>query len=113
MVSNHKHKLYLHNGFSFILNMLLNSTEMNIKFMEVFKKSAERSTFRHLCKCVDILRETLAAIAKLTVWTRNVCVGVIDVARKKHARMYLAPVTSHLFAIFTASIEIWFIRHFE
>ena len=60
--------------------MLLYPTEMNIQFMQMFKKSAEWSTLGHLGKGVDILGEALATITELAVRTGDIGVGVVDVA---------------------------------
>ena len=60
--------------------MLLKSTEVNIELMEMLKESAERCALCHLSKGVDILREALATIAELAIRTRDVGVGVVDVA---------------------------------
>lgn len=86
--------------------MLLVSTEVNIKLMERLKESAERSAFCYHGESVDIFREALATIAELPVRTRDIGVGVVDVARKEHAGVYLAPVATHLLAILTASVEV-------
>ena len=59
--------------------MLLKSTEVNIQFMQRFKQLAERSASGHLGESVDILREALATIAELAIWTWNVCMRVVDV----------------------------------
>lgn len=37
VVSNHKHSLYLHNGFQIMLDMLLHTTEVDIQFMEMLQ----------------------------------------------------------------------------
>lgn len=60
--------------------MLLKSTEVNIELMERLKESAERSACGHLGEGIDILREALATIAELAIRTRDVGVGVVDVA---------------------------------
>lgn len=60
--------------------MLLNTTEVNIELMEVRKECAEWCAFCHLSKGVDILWEALATITKLAVWSRDVGVGVVDIA---------------------------------
>ena len=62
------------------LNMLLKSTEMNIQLVKVLKECTERCALGHHGEGVDILREALATIAELTVRTRNIGVGVVDVA---------------------------------
>ena len=86
--------------------MLFKSTEMNIKLMQVLKKSAERSACGHLCECIHILREALATIAELAIRTRDVGVGVVDVAGEEHAGVYLAPVATHLLAVLAAGVEV-------
>ena len=86
--------------------MLFKSTEMNIQFMKVLKERSERCSLGHLSKCIHILRKALATITELTVRSRNIGMGVIDVAGKQHTSMHLAPVTTHLLAILTASIEV-------
>ena len=86
--------------------MLFKSTEMNIQFMKVLKECTERCSLGHLCESIHILREALATIAELAVRTRDVGVGVVDVAREEHAGVYLAPVTTHLLAVFSASVEV-------
>ena len=106
VVSNHKHSLYLHNGFQIMLDMLLHTTEVDIQFMEMRQKGAERRSFRHLRKGIDILGEAFATITKLTIRTRHIGMGVVDVAREKHTRMRLAPITAHLLALLTTGIEI-------
>ena len=63
-----------------VLDMLLKSTEMDVEFMTGFKQLAERSACGHHGEGVDILREALAAIAELTIRTRDIGVGVVDVA---------------------------------
>ena len=89
-----------------LLDMLLNSTEMHIQLVQWLKESAKRSGSGHLGEGVDILREALATIAELAVRTGDIGVGVVDVAGEEHAGVYLAPVASHLLAVFTAGIEV-------
>ena len=79
---------------------------MNIQFVEMLKKCSERCTSCHLSKSIHILREALAAITKLTIRARDIGVGVVDIAGQQHAGMYLAPVSTHLLAVFTAGIEV-------
>lgn len=86
--------------------MLLKSTEVNVELVKMLKESTERCALSHLSECVDILRETLATIAKFAIRTGDVGVGVVDVAREEHAGMYLAPVTSHLLAVLAAGVEV-------
>ena len=89
--------------------MFLKSAEMNVKFVEVLQQCSEGGSFGHLGKSVDILRETLSAIAEFSVRTRDVCVGVVDIAGKKDSRMYITPVGTHLLAIFATSVEIGYL----
>ena len=86
--------------------MFLDSTEMNIEFVEMFEKSSQWRAFGHFCKSIHVLREALATIAKLAIWTRYVGVSFADVARKENACVHLTPVGSHLLAIFAAGVEI-------
>ena len=72
------------------LDMLLESTEVNIEFMEWFEQFAKGCAFGHHGEGIDILREALATIAKLAVRTRDIGVGVVDVAREEHAGVYRA-----------------------
>ena len=88
------------------LNVFLKSAEMNIEFVEVFKECTERSACCHLSEGVDILGEALAAIAELAIGSRNIGVGVIDVAREEDTCVHLAPVGSHLLTILTAGVEV-------
>ena len=86
--------------------MLLYSPEMHIQLMQVLQKGAEGRALGHLGESIDILGEALATIAELAIRTRNVSVGVVDIAREQHTGMYLAPIGSHLFAVLAAGIEI-------
>ena len=106
VVSNHKHSLYLYNGFQIMLDMLLHTTEVDIQFMEMRQKGTQWRALRHFRKGIDILGKTFSTITKLTVRTGHISVGIIDVAREEHSRMYLAPIATHLLAIFTTGIEI-------
>ena len=82
--------------------MLLKSTEVDIQFMEMLQKRSKGSACSHLSKGVDILGEALATISELAVRTGDVGVGVVDIARQQHAGMHLAPVSTHLLAVFVA-----------
>ena len=62
------------------LDPLLESSKMHIQLMQMLKECTERCALGHHGECVDILREALATIAELAVRTRNVGVGVVDVA---------------------------------
>ena len=86
--------------------MFLKSTEVNIQLVEMFQKCSEGCACCHLSKGIDILREALAAISELAVWTGDVGVGVVDIAGKQHTGMYLAPVSTHLLAILTTGVEV-------
>ena len=89
--------------------MFLKSTEVNIKLVKVLKESTERCALGHHSEGIDILREALTTIAELAIRTRDVGVGVVDVAREEHAGVYLAPVASHLLAILTAGVEVGYL----
>lgn len=86
--------------------MLLKSSEVHIQLMEVLKESTQRCALGHHGEGVDILREALATITELAVRTWDIGVGVVDVARKEHTGVYLAPVATHLLAVLTASVEV-------
>ena len=86
--------------------MLLISTEMYIQLMQVLQKGSKRCTLCHLGKSIDILREALATITKLAVRTGNVGMSVVDIAGQQHASMHLTPVSTHLLAILTTSVEV-------
>ena len=60
--------------------MLLYPTEMDIQLMKMLQEDSERSAFCHLGKGIDIFWETLAAVTELTIWTRYIGVGVVDVS---------------------------------
>ena len=62
------------------LYVFFESTEVDIQLMEVLKECTQRCALGHHGKGVDILRETLTAIAKLAVRPWDVGVGVVDVA---------------------------------
>ena len=89
--------------------MLFKSTEMNVQFMQMLKECTERSTCGHLCESIHILREALATIAELAVRTRDIGVGVVDVTRKEHAGVNLAPIATHLLAVLAASVEVGYL----
>lgn len=63
-----------------LLDMLLKSSEVNVEFMQMLQENSKRSASRHLSESVDILWEALATITKLAIRTRDVGVGVVDVA---------------------------------
>ena len=60
--------------------MFLKTSEMDIEIMQWLKQLAKRCACGHLREGIDILRETLAAIAELAIRTRDVGVSVVDVA---------------------------------
>ena len=86
--------------------MLFDSTEMNIQLMKMLQKCSEWRSLGHLREGIDILREAFASITELTIRSRHIRVSIVDVAREEDARVDLAPVGSHLFAVFAAGIEI-------
>lgn len=89
--------------------MFLKSTEVNVELVEWLKQLAERCPCGLLCEGIHILWEALATIAELTIRTRDISVGVVDVARKEHTGVNLAPIAAHLLAILTTSIEVSFL----
>ena len=91
--------------------MLLDTTEVNVEFVEMLQEGAKRGAFGHLCESVDIFRETFATITVLTIGTRNVRVGIVDVTGEENTGVNLSPICSHLLAILFARIEIgYFVR---
>ena len=86
--------------------MLFNATEVDVELVEVLQQGAEGGALGHLGEGVDILGEALATIAVFAVGARDVGVGVVDITRQQHTRMDLAPVGSHLLAVFTAGVEV-------
>ena len=86
--------------------MFLHATEMHIQLMQMLQQSSERRAFCHLGKGIDILREAFATVAELAVGSRHVGVRVVDVAREEHSRVHLAPVGTHLLAVFAAGVEV-------
>ena len=78
-----------------MLNVFFNTAKMNIQFMQRGEESAHCRALRHLGKGVDIFGETLAAVAELTIRSGNICVSVVDIARKQNARMHLRPIAAH------------------
>ena len=86
--------------------MLLFPTKMHVQLMQMLQKSSKWRAFGHLCEGVHVLGEALAAIAILAIGPWHVGVGIVDISRKKHACMHCAPVGTHLFAIFTAGVEV-------
>ena len=79
---------------------------MHIQLVQVLQQGSKRRALGHLGEGVDVLGEALAAITELAIRTRDVGVGVVDVAGQQHAGMHLAPVCSHLFAILAAGVEV-------
>jgi len=86
--------------------MFFHATEVDVELVEVLQEGAEGGALGHLGKGVDILREALAAIAVLAIGSRDIGMGVVDVARKKHSSVHLTPVGSHLLAVFAAGVEV-------
>ena len=86
--------------------MLLDAAEMDVEFVEVLEEGSEGGAFGHLGEGVDILGEAFTTIAKLAIGTRNVGMGVVDIAGEEDAGVDLTPVGSHLLAVFTACVEI-------
>ena len=86
--------------------MLLNSAEVNIKFMQMLQERSERRALRHLSEGIHVLGKAFAAVAVLAIRTRHVGVRVVDVARKEDTGVHLAPVSSHLLAVFAAGVEV-------
>ena len=74
--------------------------------MQMLQQHSERRALRHLGEGVHVLGEALAAIAVLAVGARDVGVRVVDVARKQHSCMHLAPVGPHLLTVFAAGVEV-------
>lgn len=60
--------------------MFLNSSEMDIQLMEMLQKGAKRCAFGHLGEGVDVLGEALTTVAELAIGTRDVGVGIVDIA---------------------------------
>ncbi len=52
---------------------------MNVQFMEVLQQGSEGCALSHFGKGVHVLGEALAAITELTIRTRDVGVGVVDI----------------------------------
>jgi len=86
--------------------MLLETAEVDVEIVERGKEGAEGGALGHLRKGVDVLRETLAAVAELAVGAGHVCVHVVDVAREQHARVDLRPVAAHLLDVFLRRVEV-------
>ena len=82
--------------------MLLHSPEMHIQLVEVLQQGAKGRALGHLGEGVDVLGEALASVTELAVGTGDVGVGVVDIAREEHAGVHLAPVSTHLLAVFVA-----------
>ena len=86
--------------------MFLNTTEMHVELVEVLKQDAKWRTLCHFGKSVHILWETLTTVAKLSIRTRNVSVGIVDITRQQYSGMYFTPISAHLFAVFAAGVEV-------
>ena len=63
----------------FALDMLLETSEVNIQFVQMLQKSSKWCTCCHLGKGIDIFGETLATITKLAIRTRDIGVGVVNI----------------------------------
>ena len=79
---------------------------MNIQLVQMLQQGSKGCALGHLGKGIDILGEALATITELTIGTGDIGVGVVDIAREQYTSMYLAPVSTHLLAVFTAGIEV-------
>ena len=87
-------------------DVFFDAAEMDVEFVEMLQERAKRSAFGHFGKGIDVFRETFATITKLAIRSGNVGVGVVDVAREKHAGVDFAPIGSHLLAILAAGVEV-------
>ncbi len=79
---------------------------MHIQLVQVLQQGAKRRALGHLGEGVDVLGEALASITILTVGSRDIGVGIIYVAREENSCMHITPVSSHLLAVLTASVEV-------
>ncbi len=86
--------------------MFFNSSKVHVQLMQVLKQGTQGRSFGHLGEGVHILGEALAAVAVFAVGAGHVGVRVVDVARKQYARVHLAPVGTHLLAVFAAGVEV-------
>ena len=86
--------------------MLLKPSEMHIQLVQMLKQGAEGGASGHLGEGVHILGEALAAVAVLAVGAGHIGVGVVDVAREEHSGVHLAPVGTHLLAVFATGVEV-------
>ena len=59
--------------------MLLEASEMNIEFMQVLQQCSKGCSLGHLSKGIDILWEALATITELTIGSRDIGMGVVDI----------------------------------
>ena len=87
-------------------DVLLDTTEMYVEFVEVLQERAKGGAFGHFGKGVDILREAFAAIAELAIRSGDKGVCVVDIAGEEYAGVHFAPVGTHLLAVFLAGVEI-------
>ena len=74
--------------------------------MQVLQQGSKGRTLGHLGKGIDILGKALAAITELSIGTRDIGVGVVDIAGQQHTGMHLAPVSTHLLAVLAAGVEV-------
>ncbi len=74
--------------------------------MQVLQQGSKGRSLGHLGKGIDVLGEALAAITELTVRTGDIGVGVVDIAGQQHTGVHLAPISTHLFAVLTAGVEV-------
>ena len=79
---------------------------MHIQLVQVLQQRSKGRALGHLGKGVDILGEALATVAELAIRASNVGIGVVDVAGEEDAGVDLAPVGSHLLAVFAAGVEV-------
>ena len=77
--------------------------------MQMLKECTERRACGHLCESIHSLWEARATIAELAIRSWNISMGIINIAGEKHSCMHLAPVATHLLAVFAASIEIGYL----
>ena len=86
--------------------MLFKSTEVDVELVERGEELAEGGVFGEFREGVHVLREALAAIAELAIWTWDIGVGVVDVAGEEAAGVDLCPVCPHLLAVLADSIKV-------
>ena len=74
---------YPYSNFACSSDVFFKAAEVDVEVVERREKRAEGCALGHLREGVDVLRETLAAVAELAVRPRHVGVHVVDVAREK------------------------------